>query len=274
MNPLSKAAYEATRRIPPQILKEVFTDKTYNWRDTPITIEEQIKNKVIRSRVMEDCNLVGGTEVLIPLDRVPRETNDSFTYVYYIPKSLTQNRSIMSALSMSYVSSSSYAASAGLYNTTSSGTNSSGSALGGVASALHQAASPIPLMSTARVQLIAENTIMVRDTVPILANGQLRCILANDEDYNNLQMRSVLAFCKLVELAVKSYIYNEYIVRIDQAFLSGGQEIGRFKEIVETYSDAEESYQEYIKKVWGKVSLMNDQESFTRLLKLQIGAYR
>lgn len=274
MNPINKAAYEVTRRVPPQVLKEVFTDKSYHWRDTPITVEEQIKNKVIRSRVLEDCNLIGGTEITIPLDRAQKEMTDSFNYVYYIPKTLTQNRSIMSVLSMSYLSSSAYATSAGLYNSTMTTGSNSGSALGGVASALHMAASPTPPVSTARVQLIGENTVLVRDTVPILANGQLRCILANDEDYNNLQMRSVLKFCKLVELATKSYIYNEYIVKIDLAFLSGGQEIGRFKEIVESYSDKEDEYQEYLKMVWGKVSFMNDQETFTRHLKLQIGAYR
>jgi hypothetical protein len=115
---------------------------------------------------------------------------------------------------------------------------------------------------------------MVKDTAPVLMNGHLRCILANDEDYNNLQMRSVLAFCKLVELAVKAYIYNEYIVRIDMAFLSGGQEIGRFKEVVDTYSDSELAYEEYLKNVWTKVAFMNDPETFTKLLKLQIGAYR
>lgn len=273
MNPISKAAYEVTRRIPPQILKEVFRDKSYNWRSTPVTIEEQIKNKVIKDRVLVDCNLVGGTEVLIPLYNVANERSDDYTFVYYIPKSATQNRSIMSVLSMSYLSSSSYSTQAGMYNNTLTGSGN-GATLGGAASALHLAASPAPPVSTARVQLIAENTVMVRDTTPILANGQLRCILGNDEDFNHLQMRSVLAFCKLVELAVKNYIYNEYSVEIGLAFLSGGQELGRFKEIVDTYSDAGEQYLEYIDNVWRKVSMMNDAESYTRFLKMHVGGYR
>jgi len=134
---------------------------------------------------------------------------------------------------------------------------------------------PIPITSTAYVQLIAENTIMVRDSIILPANSYLRCVLAMDEDLSHLQLRSYPAFSKLVEYAVKSYIFNQYIIQMDIAELQGGHNLGRFKEVVDSYSDAEENYQTYLKEVMQKVLFMNDLgESYKRTLKILIGTQR
>jgi hypothetical protein len=252
------------------ILKEIFSTKNYHWRDTPISIDEQITNLVIKNRVMVDCNLVGGTHALIPLDNLRVEQVDAYTNVYRIPKSLTQGRSIVSVLSVGYGTTSLQ----GLVGGLGSIRPGSVSAAAQAGQAMMDSMSPIPVSSTAKVQLIAENTIMVRDTNTLISNGYLRCILANDNEFSHIQLRSILAFCKLVELAVKSYIYNEYTIQMDRAFLSGGQDLGRFKEIVDSYADAEEMYQDYLREKWAKTSFMNDTETYTRFLKMQLGSHR
>lgn len=270
MNIISKALNEVSYRIPNQILKEVFTERNYRWRETPITIEEQITNKVIRPRVLVDCNLVGGTEAFIPLEGLECELIDNFTVVYRIPKDKTQGRSITSVLSVSFTTQSLASAQGAM-----SGLNPNSVTAPGLAGmAMMDSFSPIPLTSTARVTLIAENTIMIRDTSPIISSAFIRCILSNDENLANMQMRVIPDFCKLVELAVKSYIYNESIIKIGMAQLSGGMDLGKYKEIVEGYSEAEELYQEFLRTVWSKVSLINDQPSFLRLQKLMIGGMR
>lgn len=270
MNPITKAVDEVKFRIPRDILKQIFQDKSYNWRSTPISIDEQILARVIRPRVLVDCNLVGGTEALISLDGADREVVDSYITIYRIPKDLTQNRSIMSVLSVAYMSSALGAGVAGLSNYKSCSVTPTLV----IGQAMMDAFGPIPQTSTARVTLIGENTVLIRDTIPPVGYGYLRCILANDENMSHIQMRSIPPFCKLVELAVKSFIYNEYIVPMDKGQLYGGQELGVFKQIIETYADSEELYQEFLREKWAAIAFMNDNESFTRFLKLNIGGNR
>jgi len=270
MNAISKALSEVRFRIPPPIIKEVFTQKAYHWRDTPISTDEQITNLVIKERVLVDCNLVGGVEANIPLDGLRLELVDAFTSIYRIPKRLTQGRSIMSVLSMGYASTSLQGTAGGLGGIRPS----SVSPVSMAGMAMVDAMSPIPIASSAKVQLIAENTVMVKDVSPITSNSYLRCIIANDENLSHIQMRSIPSFCRLVELAVKAYIYNEYIIKIDQGQLSGGQDLGKFKEIIEGYADSNEMYSEYLEKTWAKTAFANDRETMTRFIKMQIGAMR
>jgi hypothetical protein len=270
MNAIRKAVDDCKYRIPPQILKEVFTAKTYSWRDSPISIDERIINEVIKSRVLVDCSLVGGTEAMLPLDGLPMERVNNYTVVFHIPKTMTDGRSIMSVHSVSFNTPGMLSANASQVNS-KPGSNSPVMMAG---AGVMQSNSLIPVMSSASVQLIAENTIMVRDTTTVLGTGFLRCVLGHDSEMSHIQLRSIVQFCDLVVLALKSYIYNEMIIRIGEAQLSGGQDLGKFKEIVESYADSEEMYREYLMKTWSAVDFMNDRESYTRYIKLQLGSFR
>lgn len=222
---------------------------------------------VVRPRVMVDCNLVGGTEAFIPLDGIPVERTNDYTSVYRIPKTATQGRSITSVLNITFsdpTKASSYGVAAGQQNTT----------MLQLGSGVMDAMGSIPVTSTARVQLIGENVVMVRDTVVLPANIYLRCILANDENMSHLQLRSYRDFAKLVVFAVKAYIYNQATIELDMGQLFAGQQIGRFKEIIDSYADAEENYATYLTEKWQKISLMNDQESWNRMLKTIISGNR
>jgi len=270
MSPIAKALDEIKFRIPEAILKEAFKQDNYSWRSVPISTDEIITNKVIRSRVLVDCNLVGGIETLINLVGLSPTTIDEITLVYHIPKDRTQNRTIVNALSVGYLNYTNAFNVAGVGSVTAQ----AGNDVLNAALAVMQSHSGAPLISTARVSLIGNNTIMVRDANRVITNNYLRCRLSDDEDMNGLQARSIPAFCKLVELAVKSYIYNTLIIKMGSAYLSGGQELGIFKSIVEGFADSEQMYQDYLVTIWRKVAMMNDTESYTRFLKLQIGSMK
>lgn len=272
MNPITKSLADLSFKIPKEILKEVFTPKTYNFRRQAINYEEQITNLVIRSRVMVDCDLVGGTEVFIPLWEVPSQTlaTDRLVTVYNIPLEKTQGRTITSVLSLSYIN----GPTASYMNATQAFDPCSVTDVGLAGKAMMDAGSSLPMPSSAKVQLIGHNVVMVKDTIVTSGLGLLRCILANDESFSHLQIRSIPYFSRLVELAVKSYIYNNYTITLDRARIEGGAEIGRFKEIVDGYADAEEMYQDYLLNTWQKTAFMNDRESFERFMKTMIGAYR
>jgi len=51
----------------------------------------------------------------------------------------------------------------------------------------------------------------------------------------------------------------------------GGMALGRIKEIVDSYADANELYQEYLMTKWQKIALMQDSSSVGRYMKLLIG---
>lgn len=255
------------RVIPMDILRTVFTPRVNGYRDDMIDLDETLLSVVVRPRVLVDCNLVGGREVYIPLDGLPVYRQNDYTSVYRIPKTKTQGSSIMSVLNITFsdpTKVSSYGVAAGDQNTFM---------LQGAQSVM-DAMGSMPVTSTAYVQLIAENVVMVRDTVVLPANIYLRCVLANDENMSHIQMRSFPAFAKLVELSIKSYVFNQYIIPMDMGQLFGGMNIGRFKEIIDGWSDAEELYQTYLREKWTKIAMMNDREQWTRFMRLTMGGQR
>ncbi len=271
MNAISKALDEIKFRIPLPILKEVFKDNGYgNWRKKPVSIDEQILNRVIRSRVLVDCNLVGGSEIYVSLEGLSPMLVDNVTVIYHIPKDRTQGRAIVSALAVGYTA---YALA---YNSSGLGIvdPKSISDVTNAANSVMMSHSGVPPMSTANVQLIAENTVMVKDTARVTNHQTLRCVIADDENMNHLQIRVIPSFCNLVELAVKSYIYNNLTVTMDMAKLEGGQELGRFKEVVDSYADAEEMYRDYLTNKWQAAAFMNDNMTTTRFIKLMIGSMK
>lgn len=267
MNAVRKALDDVKFVVPRSVLETVFVKRHANYRVSSPSLDDQLLNSVVRPRVFIDTNLMYGHEVLVSLEGISGEEVSTTDMVYRIPKSRTQNRSIMSVLNVTYVDAQSMAA-AGQY--ASCGVTAEQSA----AQALLDAVAPLPLISTARVTLIGENVVLIRDSIRIPSNSYLRCIVAQDEAMSHIQPRSYKAFCKLVEYAVKSFIYNEYIIEVDMGELRGGHTLGKFKDIIEGYSDAEELYQTYLTEKWQKVAFMNDRESYTRLIKLTMGGPR
>lgn len=267
MSAIAKALSHLKYVIPHEVLQTVFINRLYRYNINPISIDQSITTQVIKPRVLVDCNLIGGQEVYISLIGINQERVNDYTVVIRVPKERTDGRSINSVLNITMTDPTRLSS----YSTTALCQSTPMLLMG---QSVMDALGPIPITSTAYVQLIAENTIMVRDTIILPANSFLRCVLAEDEEMSHLQLRSYPAFCKLVEFAVKSFIFNQYVIQMDIGELQGGHNLGRFKEIVDGYSDAEENYQDYLKNTMQKVLYMNDRESLTRLVKIMVGTQR
>lgn len=267
MNVLRKAVDDLKFYIPRPILETVFVKRAASWRAQSPSLDDQVLNQVIRPRVYTDCNLVGGHEIMVSLLGLEAEQFDQNTTIYTIPKERTQNRTIMSVLNITFVDPSAVV-STGAYS------QCGVTAIGTASQALMDSMAPIPAISTATVNLIGENTVMVRDITRVPSNSYLRCIVSHDEAMSHLQPRSYKAFCKLVEYAVKAYIYNEYIIEMDMAELRGGHNLGKFKDIIEEYADANELYDTYLREKWQKISEMNDREGTARYIKMIVGGPR
>lgn len=267
MNPITKAVDEIKFSIPFEVLREAFKE-TSTWRQTPLSMDEQILTKVIRPRVIVDTNLIGGEPVQISLEGIAPVHFDNYTSIYEIPPDRVNNRTIVSVLSIGYMPYTMMYSNGGLgYGAVSPQTMNDTLMAG---QKVMDSFSSVPPVSNARAELIAHNTIAVKDQYRITPGYLLRCILANDENMNNLTPRSYLVFANLCVLAVKAYIYNTLNLRLGTAYLQGGQSLDEFKQVVESYSDANEMYSEALKNTWQAVNFMNSSENHSRFIRLMV----
>lgn len=269
MNAVEKALSDLRFHIPPAVLKTVFDDRIHgNYRQQmSVSVNDQIMHSVIRGRVLSDCSLVGTVEHEVPLASVQAMEISNNEVVYRIPKNLTQNRSIISAINITFIDPT---ASIGTGGWNQCGVSAPQTAAQNVMDSF----SPVPIVSTSSLTIIGENTVLVRDVTRIPSNSYLRCILQKDEAMSHIQPRSFRAFAKLVEYAVKAYIYNEYIVEMDMAELRGGRALGKFRDIIEEYSDANQMYDDYLTEKWEKIERMNDPITHHRFIRQLVGGPR
>lgn len=268
MSAIKYALNQLRFRIPAELLRVAFANELPHWRQAPVSLDELITTKVIRGRVFDDIDTVGGEHVLIPLLGLATNRVDVNTIIYEIPPERINYRTIMSVLSVHYYMYSLGQMSGPMGNGFYTGQYSND--LLSVGNRIMEAAGTIPPTSSATCEMIAHNTILVRDLNRVVSTYMIRCVLGNDENLANLNPRSYGKFADLIELAVKSYIYNHMVVKIDNAFLTGGQELGSIKQLVEGYADAEEMYQTYLREKWTKVAFMNDKGRHRRFISVQI----
>lgn len=268
MNIINKALEEIKFRIPTPVITEAFKEPTVNHRAAPFNLDEAIMNKVIKARVMIDANLVAGEAVNINLDHIEPIFRDQFCVVYEVPPSLTHGREILSVLSLSYMPYSNNVGAFGMGQTSIGPLFNMDTPT--VFQQLAESYSSIPHVSSASAELVGYNTIRITDPMRSVVGYILRCYLTNENHLNNINPRSYVYFSQLVALCVKSYIYNKLIIRIDEAYLQGGQTLGAFKTIVESYADSEEMYQTYLRETWAAVAHMNNTVQHERFLTAQI----
>lgn len=264
MNAITYAIEQVTDyAISKQLLEIAFISDEQRLLPVPVSIDYMIRQKVIYKKIRTDLNLYHGTSMDIPLSGIPRRQLNDYTAIYEIPKSLSGGRRIMSAMVAAYgfnnMINSSY------YNYPNY------SVLQESATQLLNSHSPIPLVSTASVELVGENVVQIKDTFLVPVDIVLTCRVENDAELNHIQPVNYEAFSQLVILAVKAYIYNNVKIPMDVAKIHGGYELGRIREELDSFSDALQDYREYYENEWSQISVMNDDNTHTRAIQLIIG---
>lgn len=261
--------------IPREVLEIFFTDTSPFSRYRPAQVSDRIRMTVIEPRVKVDCDLIGGTQDTIPLDGVPSELLEDSQRVYRIPKRLTNGRSISSVLSVTY-GTNSYTLGGGNagYAYGGQGFNSFGSSgITNLVQGAVAAAGNIPIVGNARVFLIGDNTIMIKNEMLLPPGSWLRCILQNDEEMNNIPPRAQVYFNRLCSLAVKSYIYTNRI-QLGTGQIYSGASLDIIRDIVEGFADAEDMYQEMLTTTWSKVAKLSDPLTKRRHIDSLVGSWR
>lgn len=265
MNPILFALNQAiVTGIPKEVLTRAFYDvQQYNNLDTRGLIFH-LQDQVIYRFLLPAMNVVGGKRTIIELGDIQPEIRDRFTRIYRVPMSMTQGRSIVSALSISY----------GAYLNTGSiaypGAGGGSQVLNSAQQAVNSV-SAVQMNSTDQVALIGENVIMVRDAIQMYGGVNLECYLEHDKQLSDLHPRATLIFTDLVILAIKAYIHNKLIVQMDMGFIHAGHELGVIRDIISQYSDAHEMMMTMLKTDWPRVNAIVDFESHKKIINMQFG---
>lgn len=270
-NPVTYALQQVRFEIPREILDKVFISLAaqragpYLNRLAPISVDARIREEVLDARVLVDTNLYGGREMMIVLDDCPSEMIDPYNIIYRVPKSLTGGGTITRATSVQMATSP-------LHGNMRTGINAyRGSQILDAAQSVLNSQSAAAPISTSYVQVIAENVVHIMDATGMLPNISLRCWVTNDDTLSHLMPTSYRKFAELVVWATKAFIYINAQIIMDKGFISAGSELGRFRETIDEYRDANENYKDLLEKVWPKVALLNDQNAKARHIKLAVG---
>tara|TARA_B100001057_G_scaffold463613_1_gene517843 strand:- start:70909 stop:71724 length:816 start_codon:yes stop_codon:yes gene_type:complete len=269
MGAIEKAISEVRFAIPYEILNETFKiDTGYSATRTAgikTSLESRIREEILDKKVLEDCNLMGGHEVIVPLAGLSLRYAQDRTFVVTIPKSRTEGLSITSVLSVAQAPDGwmgSVYTNANAMNSFSNRMDAimQGSIGGGNMARIE-----------ARVRLIGDNVVYVKMIDETMSDLFLRCRVGSDENMSRLPAAYWLDFSKLVILATKAHIFRELAIRMDEGQLSGGLNLGRFKETVDEYADAHQMYNEFIHDSWPRIAALTDEERHSRVIQHQFG---
>ena len=259
MNPIMYALNRIKLAIPPEILMIAFTEYS-RYTNNTVSLDEHIMNLVIRPIVMMDANIVGGVETIVDLNQCAITYLNNMEFVVDVPKELTEGRSIIALKSL---------VSNVIYSKSTSYVNMSGSL--SAAMNMGNNIGTENVVQTSKLELIADNMVLVADPTIHLMDGALRCTIENMSNMENINPRAYDMLGELCVLAVKAWIYNHTIVKLDKGYIYSGAELGVVQSVIESYSDAYQEYREFLNLRWAKVAFINNSSNtMSRYIKSMI----
>ncbi len=255
---ISYAMSYIKRRIPQKILRDAFM-QDQAFRSVRVTnVDSRIMEQVINEVVLPDCNRVGGRELTLDISRLQPMSNDNDGSVFKIPKDMTSQRSIMAIKYASFVSmpAAPNIGAAGAY----AGYNAGTSVLGGLASRVLNTNIPEPITGTTDCHIINgdDNTIFIKNWGGGQRPRWIQVLVENDSGLTQLDPKSYDDFAKLCLYATQMTIYNNITLDLDSGKLQAGGELGRYREIIDGYSDAADNYTTQLREVMEVVFMLND----------------
>jgi len=253
-------------QIPKEVLELALNPSEYNR-----TLDALVKEEIIVGIVLVDCNLYAGRPTKITLKETMLKTIDEESdysivgdhSIYYIPPEFRENRDITVVLDMAYPAILSLP-NAYPYNQVY-GRSVLNAADDALSSMTHQ-----PMYMTPEPILMGNNTIALNPPMTRHVDWILSCMLSYDKDFTNVSSNLIKPLEKMVIYGAQVFIYNKLRIKVQQGFLEGGAQLEPIKEIVESYSDAQEKFDEAFKKFRG--ASVFEKQTLVDLLSLCIGS--
>ena len=255
-NPLDIVKSRIFFEIPREILEYAFRCGE-PWEAT-YPIEEIIMQRVIRDRVYKDTNIFGGKTKHIVLlhsylEHISREAADRYMNtgpfsLYRIPVEEREGCPIVEVHNLTFRGN--YAGYVPNASGWAGGTNLT--TLGQAVIQSHTFADSPPRPN---VHLLSGDLVRLSPSQHSAITWVLSCRIAYDKEFTNLNTSAIDTFANLCVAAVKAYIYNVLVIPLGKAYVQGGYEIGEFKAIVDSYSDAITRYNELLTDFAGTLML-------------------
>lgn len=258
-NAVTQAVSYIKNRIPKKVLELTFMRRealTGHLRRGTRSLDAEIIKNVIEGIVIPDCNRHGGTELPLYIGNLVPVSKERGGTVYKIPKDMTNGAEIIDCQYASFIDNLS-----GMGPSSPFGLGHKGySHLSSLAALNMQTTMGESITGTSDCSVIssADNTIFITSVSGHLSVKWVLLTIENDQVINRLNPKSYTEFSKLCLYACKMYIYNNLLVELDQGYIEGGAEIGQVKNIVESYSDAADNYDDYLKDPMEVVLFLND----------------
>lgn len=261
MSVINKLIFEIKQEIPKPVLEVAFLKRIGRNSKYAGGLDWEIKNKVIDARVWVDLNFMGGETVKIPINANSVEFLENYDTrcIIRVPKRMLGGRDISQVIAYDYyyqtgVPLSNNAWQSNTFNLATSGN----SPVMQVAQKILRSAAPAPITSSANVELIGDNVILLSDYMGRISSGAVVCRLTNDKELSKWNSAAIFQLSQFAIMATKAWIYANTIVDMDQGYLYSGAEIGRIQQIIDGYADANTNYTEYREAVMQAVNFTTD----------------
>lgn len=268
MDLIQHALAEVKAQISPQLLA-----RTYNNPDDfgfqVTSINDYIKKNIITCRVLRDCNILGGQEMYIETRRATKIKQMRETSIYIYKASDWMGNGLITVTDFRSGNMSPYG------GCSSGGTSGPPGDAGILGDAYKHAEfqarrkeEAYDIGGSSLVRIIGDNAISIQNTlVPPI--GVFTVIIGHNPDLTDMGRRTAIFFSKMVVAAVKADIYNTTLLSLAEGDASRGFILTSISDVVNSYSDAEEEYQDYRLR-WGARAFENDPLRHDEFVKDQI----
>lgn len=249
-NPIDYALNRLTMRMPRAILDLAFFPAEEHETKDATNLNQRIRQQLIDPIVMTDVNNAGGKAIELDVQQSWMTMLSPVVTVVSIPKNITQNRRITSALNASF--------GVNMINNAVVGIANQGNMQLTAANRVFNSSKPAPYVGTPDITVIGANTLEIRNFVSIPVRIRALIRIEYTTDFTELRNFYWKDFGELVELAVQAYCYNNMLALMDRALLQGGVEMGRISSKIEEWSDSQKTYDDYLRERWNRILILND----------------
>lgn len=259
VDPVRQALIRIYHTIPKPILEAAFRNIA---EDDTSSLDSLIIDKVFVARMRDDLSVRCGKVFRLLLEHSwchyasspsPYALGLSGTFsVYHIPPEAREHRDIAAVMEVRFPYN------LGQQTNFYSDCSTKGNTLSSLACAALSSQTFSNALVVPRANLRAGNVIKLEPPQFNFVPWQVKVRLKYDDSFTNLEVSETGQFPKLAEYAVKAYIYNTLIMEIETNTVVRGLELGIVREIVSSYTDAGEKYDEQLLEFAGASVLDGD----------------
>lgn len=247
------------REIPLPVLNAAFLPNIHD-RFAASSLDNEIRRSVLEEYVIPEVSRMGKyTE--IDLSGLPYENDrqDPFSRVYFIDEYKTGGRDILEA----HIAVTPIAGQA--YTIPPAGSYLDGATSGIMASTSRvvDSHSALPRISSPEVQVLSPNRVMIKDPGMYVYATKLMALCSLSKELNEIKPAFYPFIGKLAVFATKQFIYNKLMFDMDSGYIESGMEFSAFRNFVEQYSDAGESFNDTLPEI--KRCLIHNDDKANRM---------